>query len=426
MSASVFLRSVPITENVPRSNVMSCSLASKRCAAIFLPLAMTLSEAFASAGPPTTSERDPYVPMPNCTLSVSPKTMSMFSNGTPSFFADNLGECCLVTLAVIVRSDQHSDLARRVDANSCAFVEPAAGAKLAGDTGGGKPTGFHISAHTDAAQLALPRRLRLTRGEAYPVREVCSLRETSFRVAAVILHHHGRLVGIGFLRDHVAAANLDPVNAYLGRRDIDQPLKYKGRLRPSSAAIGVNRHGVSEDHLDLAVDGRGGVDAGKQWAVKVGGDVGPERRDVAAEIGDGLDPQPEKLAVGVEPELGLGDVIAAVSVRHESFAPLADPLDRPPDLAAGPGHNGLFGVVELLHAESAADIGGDHPQLLLRDVEHEQAHEQPHHMRKLACRPKRIMTSFGMKFRNRRPRLHRVTYHAVVHKLDAGDVSGPA
>ena len=59
MSASVFLRSVPITENVPRSNVMSCSLASKRCAAIFLPLAMTLSEAFTSAGPPTTSERDP-------------------------------------------------------------------------------------------------------------------------------------------------------------------------------------------------------------------------------------------------------------------------------------------------------------------------------------------------------------------------------
>src|SRR6516165_1066443 len=31
-----------------------------------------------------------------------------------------------------------------------------------------------------------------------------------------------------------------------------------------------------------------------------------------------------------------------------------------------------------------------------------------------------------MKFRNRRSRLHRVTYQAVVHELDAGDASGLA
>ena len=183
---------------------------------------------------------------------------------------------------------------------------------------------------------------------------------------------------------------VNPVDAHLACRDIDQSLEHKGRLRPSGAAIGVDWHGVSEDHLDLAVDGWGGIDAGKQWAVKVGRDVGPERRDVAAKIGDGLYPQPEKLAVGVERELRLGDVITAVSVRDKSFAALAHPLDRPPDLAASPGHNGLFGVVELLHAEAAADIGCYHPQLLLRDVEHEQAHKQPHHVRKLACRPKRV------------------------------------
>src|SRR5262245_45756161 len=70
---------------------------------------------------------------------------------------------------------------------------------------------------------------------------------------------------------------------------------------------------------------------------------------------DGLYPQPEKLAVGVERKLRLGDVITAVSVRDKSFAALAHPLDRPADLAAGPGQNGLFGVVELLHAEAADD-----------------------------------------------------------------------
>src|SRR5262249_8246502 len=83
-------------------------------------------------------------------------------------------------------------------------------------------------------------------------------------------------------------------------------------------------------------------------------------------------------------------------------------------------------VVELLHAEAAADIGCYHPQLLLRDVEHEQAHEQPHHVRKLACRPQRVLTGFGMKFRNRRPRLHRVAHQAVVHELDSGDRGGLA
>ena len=233
-----------------------------------------------------------------------------------------------------------------------------------------------------------------------------------------------RLVGIGFLRDHVAAADLNPVDAHLCRRNVDQPLEHESRLRPSSTAISVDRHGVGENHLDLAVDGRRGVDAGKQWTIKVGRDVGPERRDVAAEIGDGLDPQSEKLAVGVERELSLGDVIAAVSVRDKSFAALAHPLDRPPDLAASPGHHGLLGVVELLHAESAADIGCDHPQLLLRDIEHEETHEQPHHVRKLARRPQRVVTGFGMEFRDRRARLHRVADKAVVHEIDTGDMGG--
>src|SRR5262245_66499258 len=114
-----------------------------------------------------------------------------------------------------------------MDTNSCAFIEPAAGAKLAGDTGGGKPTGFHVGAHADAAQLALPRRLRLTRGEACQVREVCGLRETSFRVAAVILHHHGSMVVLGLLWDLVATVNLEPIDAHPAHRGNSHLVDYK-------------------------------------------------------------------------------------------------------------------------------------------------------------------------------------------------------
>ena len=51
---------------------MSASAASSILAAIFLPLAMTLSAAIHSAVPPMTVDREPMVPMPKATRSVSP------------------------------------------------------------------------------------------------------------------------------------------------------------------------------------------------------------------------------------------------------------------------------------------------------------------------------------------------------------------
>jgi hypothetical protein len=55
-------------------NVTSASAASRRRAAIFLPLVITLSAAIHSAVPPITVDREPIVPMPKATRSVSPST----------------------------------------------------------------------------------------------------------------------------------------------------------------------------------------------------------------------------------------------------------------------------------------------------------------------------------------------------------------
>ena len=69
----------PVTVNLPSLNSISASAASSICAAMILPLAITLSKAFDIAVPPTASEREPYVPMPKGVRSESPWTISTAS-----------------------------------------------------------------------------------------------------------------------------------------------------------------------------------------------------------------------------------------------------------------------------------------------------------------------------------------------------------
>ena len=263
-------------------------------------------------------------------------------------------------------------------------------------------------------------------GEARPVRCGQRLFEAAHRIAAVVFDHDRRLIGIGLLRNHVAAADLGLVDAEIVRGDVDQPFEHEGRLRPPGAAIGVDRHGVGEHALHLAIDRRRQIDAGEQRSVEIGRDVGTERREIAAHVGERVDAQPEELAVLVERQFRFGDMVAAMCVGDEAFAALADPFDRAADLRAGPGDDRFLGIVELLDAEAAADVGRDDPQLVLRDVEHEVAHQQPHDVRKLAGRPQRVVAGRRVVFGDRRARLHRVADQPVVDQADPRDMRGLA
>ena len=69
--------------------------------------------------------------MPNCTLSVSPCTIEMFSIGRPKRCDDELREGRLVALAVAVRAGQHLDRADRVDPDLGRFPQADAGAERA-------------------------------------------------------------------------------------------------------------------------------------------------------------------------------------------------------------------------------------------------------------------------------------------------------
>src|SRR5258708_2562001 len=76
-------RSVPAMVKRPLPNSMSASEASIRCAAARLPFSMMSFEASTIAIPVAVMEREPPVPLPACTTSLSPCSSFTLSKGTP-------------------------------------------------------------------------------------------------------------------------------------------------------------------------------------------------------------------------------------------------------------------------------------------------------------------------------------------------------
>ena len=95
-----------------------------------------------------------------------------------------------------------------------------------------------------------------------------------------------------------------------------------------------------------------------------------------------------------------------------------------PSLRRRPGDQRLFRVVELLDAEAAADIGRDDAQLVLRDLEHEDAHQDLDDVRELARGPQRVLPGRRLVLADRGARLHRIADEAIVDEADARDMRG--
>ena len=131
-----------------------------------------------------------------------------------------------------------------------------------------------------------------------------------------------------------------------------------------------------------------------------------------------------EVALGIERELGLGDVVAAMRIREKALAALGGPLDRPAD---GPGcqqADALLGVDEDLRAEAAADVGRDHAQLVLgRDADEGRDHEA-RDVRVLARGVEREALVGAIVLADRGARLDRVRHQAVVDQRQPGDVGG--
>ena len=115
-------------------------------------------------------------------------------------------------------------------------------------------------------------------------------------------------------------------------------------------------------------------------------------------------------------------MVAAVGVGQEGLAALGGPLDRPADALAGPHQRGLLAVEEDLRAEAAADIGCDDAHLVLRDAEHEGAHQQPLDVRVLVGDVQRVVVVGRVVAGVGGARLDRVRHQPVVAKAQLADV----
>jgi hypothetical protein len=180
----------------------------------------------------------------------------------------------------------------------------------------------------DAAKFAaFPGKLSAGR-EILPIGKAKSVLEIAGRVAAVVRGADRRLVGIRLLRNQVAAAQLDAIDAGLARRLVHQPFDEISDVRPAGAAVGGDRRGVGENEAVTAVQ-RGDaidVDGVRRRVDRV--DDRARLREIRAGIADPVEPQREEAAVAVEGEVAGELRGAAVVVADDGLEARADPLHR--------------------------------------------------------------------------------------------------
>ena len=219
----------------------------------------------------------------------------------------------------------------------------------------------------EAAQSALSARLRSTLLEPREIGEVERHVEALFELAAIISERETGFERHRVGRDHVAPAQFDRVDAEFVGGEIDHPLDDVCRLRAAIPAIGPHRVRVAVDGCYIGVYRRRAIDPGQSSEIGDKG-VGTGLR-IGADGRDRAHPQTEKTAVGIERQLGLGDVVAGLGVAEKRLGARARPFDRPPSELRGEQHQRHLVVDRRLHAEAAADVAGHHAHLVFRYLE---------------------------------------------------------
>ena len=288
-------RSVPAMVKRPSANSMSPSAASSRCAAACLPLAMTSAEDSTIAIPVAVIEREPPVPLPKRTRSLSFCSQLDPLEGHAELGGQHLRERRGVALAVIERAGGQLHRTVRLEGDLAEFA-----ARRRGD--------FEIGADRDAAQLAVLAAFLLALGEIGVIGNLQRLVEHALEIAAVIGDAGGG--GERHLRrlDEIALAQGQPVDAHFVGGAVDQPFHVVVGFGPSGAAIGAHQRGVGQHRLDVDAEQRRAIDAGEVLAGVERQRARRDAGDVGAEIAVAVEADGEEFAVGVEREFGVDDL----------------------------------------------------------------------------------------------------------------------
>ena len=99
--------------------------------------------------------------------------------------------------------------------------------------------------------------------------------------------------------------------------------------------------------------------------------VGTEGREIGAHVAHQVDVHAQKLAVLGQRHPRGGDVVAALRVAHEVIGAIGGPLDRScAAFRAATAISAYSRYGKQLGAETAADVGTDHPHLFQRHLQH--------------------------------------------------------
>jgi hypothetical protein len=224
--------------------------------------------------------------------------------------------------------------------------------------------------------------------------------------------------------DEIAPPQFGRIELHLGGGGIDQALDHVRGLRSAGAAVGVDRHRVGEGAEHVHVGVLDVVEAGEQLRAGHGRDHRREVGQIGAHVRLVVNAERQHLAVLVERQFGVGDVVAALGIRYEGLGPFARPLDRAADFLGGPRHQCLLDVGEHLHAETAAHVGRHDAQLVVLHTERA-GDDVLHHVHVLAGRVERVTLVLFVVDAERTTRLHRVDHDPVVGEVDLGDVMRP-
>ena len=151
--------------------------------------------------------------------------------------------------------------------------------------------------------------------EVVPPRKLERRVERARVVAGVVRVAERRAVREGVARDHVAAADLDPVERELGGGTVDEPLDRERRLGPAGAAVGAGRHLRRAHARDLHVCGRDRVAADEERGECLRGDR-RGRVEVGAKVGEDAAAKAEHPPIRGERQLRI-DLSAASLVDGE-------------------------------------------------------------------------------------------------------------
>ena len=294
-----------------------------------------------------------------------------------------------------------------------------------GELGAGRRGGLEIGRDAEPAQpargLAPPAASGEARGVGARHRPVHDRLEVARIVGQPDRGLERHLVG----PDQVAPAQLDPVDAGLGRRLVDQQFEEIFRFRPPGAAIGAGRDGVGEHAFGAVGEQRGLVDADDVAADHHGHRPRPHRGQIGPHVAERVDLEREEIAVLVERERELDRHRPPLVVGEKALRAVGAPLDRAAQPARRVERADRLGIGRALHAEGAADIVADHPDPVRRHAEDRARQRRPVAGHPLAADMEGEFLRRRVVLRERRARLHRVDHHAGVVEADAGDVVRP-